>query len=198
MENDEDGGTPMPCNRYTAQKNQPSPTNDLLSQPRTTQAKKGKQINQRADAKNMMTSTNEDNQSGPPTNTNNQPNALVQKDKKPTRTHTATPGGYHAMTTVTFMMTTHPMNAIDGSKRWKHPMEAIDGKTLNNDRTADDSGKWTGGQRPTGWINVSEALHCKARREGSKQWEQALEARKILRQHVVRRHAVSPLSANRR
>jgi hypothetical protein len=104
-----------------------------------------------------------------------------------------------------------PMDATDGSnRRRKQPMEEalLDGTTLMDDRTANDTGKWNGGQMPIGsWINdIYEALlYCKALKavttaqwEGSQRCEQAfLEARTLLQQLGVRRHAISPLSADR-
>jgi hypothetical protein len=183
MEDDEDDGTPMlsatgTLDRKTGQAtpmrqsaigtldrktDQATPTTCFHNHDDLT-----KQRNQSKD-----TTTKNRNQRNLPTYTKNKPTDQLTDDEGPTSESRLR----HEDTTRTkttmkaTMMRTQPMAATNGSNRWKQPMEALDGTTLTDYITAD--GKWNGGQMPIEWIDVCEALYCKAlkaattaRREG--------------------------------
>jgi hypothetical protein len=218
MEDDEDGGTPMlsatgTLDRKTGQVTPMRQSATGTLDRKTDQASPTTCFHQRKATnkkRNRIEETNKKKRNQIrllPTYTNNKPTDQL-KVERPTRSRLRREDTTR-MTTMKMtatIMRTQPTEATDESNRWKQPMEALTGTALlkNDDRTAKDNGKWNGGQMPTGWIDVCVALYSKAfkaattaRREGSQRWEQALEARTLLRRLVVRRHDISPLSADR-
>jgi hypothetical protein len=163
MEDDEGrGGTPMlPATGTLDRKTSQAPPTTCFHKNQDEPTKR----------RNQSQETNKKrNQCGLPTYTNNKPTDRLI-DERPTISR---PCGYHGDDEEDDDSNDYG-DATDGSKQWKQPMEALlDGTTLTDDRTANDTGKWNGGQMPIGWINVCEAMYCKAlkvvttaRREGS-------------------------------